>query len=168
MVLFGLAICITIMAAAWMAAEEFDSILARIGATFIFIVPTGVFVGLIWLMAALIIGLLLPKDIVYQNYDLAALNDSSSVSGAMFLGSGVIDGTMKYSYYRADGAAKQLETVNASDIRVFEDTDKAYVRKSVNCTSSWEWLTSCVMSPEVVEIHVPKSTIRQGFVLDAK
>lgn len=125
------------------------------------------------LTAALVItipaGSMLPKTTEFTNTELVALQDGSgSKGGTFFLGTGYVGSTMKYNFYKSDGAAKKLESIDSKDVRLFEDTNTPYVRQITGCNGPWEWLVPCFEIFRVVEIHVPKNTIKTDLVLDAK
>lgn len=107
------------------------------------------------------------KHYMTERNNLAVLQDSVQTQGAFFLGSGVIGGTPKYTFYREDGTGKKLESVDASTVTVYEDTDKPYLIRQTDCKTSMTWLAYCFSDERVTEIHVPKNTIKQNYVLDA-
>lgn len=106
----------------------------------------------------------------YYEYDLMTLTDNQSVSGSFFLGSGAINGINSYSYYlqNPDGS-KQLGYQDASQVKVFDNSDRAYLVYAYDCELGvGSWLANCWAENKVTEIHVPKGTIANTLVLDAK
>jgi len=142
-------------------------------ADWIFGILFGAFLGLLTLfIGALVLGLLLPKETVYINRTLVAIQDGSSTSGSaagsVFMGYGSIKEVPSYTYYVKDGDARLLESTTAKGVKVFEGGEEAYVREATACKSDYNWISPCINFEKVVEIHVPTGTIKQNFVLDAK
>lgn len=110
------------------------------------------------------------KDYNHAEYDLMTLNDNLSTTGSFFLGSGAINGTNSYSYYlqNPDGS-KTLGYQDASQVKVFDNSDRAYLVYQYDCELGvGSWLSDCWGENKVTEIHVPKGTIANTLVLDAK
>lgn len=99
------------------------------------------------------------------------LQDGSGLGGSFFLGSGVVDSNMQFSFYKInDDGSKELVTLKAKDVKVFDNSDKPYIVVVDGCNwgGSWFMPAICIQHREIREIHVPKNTIKDGFVLDAK
>jgi len=110
-------------------------------------------------------------EIVKTNYNLEALQDNNSVKGSFFLGSGQIDGKMKYVfYYERDGFYK-LEQADYEEVKVkySEEKPKAerFNRKNVKDAFINNFAIDCNCYQEYI-IYVPKGTIKQNYSLDAQ
>lgn len=123
--------------------------------------------GLVWLCLSLIIGGTMPKTMTYENIDIVALKDNSSISGSFFLGTGTVDGEMKYAYYLKDGNGFKLESIDSDDVKIVYG-NHPHIKKESGCKSSWEWITPCIYNGDVVEIIVPEGSIMNNFKLDAE
>lgn len=148
-----------------------DGIAGFLGA----LVLGGGFILVIWALLTLLLGSLLPHTNIYENKSLVALQDGTQTVGSFFLGYGHIDGVPKYTYYVQNGGGYRLQNADAEKIDVYQDTDKPYIKVSTSCYGRWTWLVICNSGMSntsgddaVSEIHVPKNTIKQDFVLDAK
>lgn len=121
----------------------------------------------------LLIALSLPAktEIVKTTYNLEALQDNNSVKGSFFLGSGQIEGKMKYVfYYEKDGYYK-LEQADYEEVKVKYSDEKPKVERfnrnyvkdalinhfAIDLNSYQEYI-----------IYVPKGTIKQNYSLDAQ
>lgn len=110
-------------------------------------------------------------EIVKTTYNLEALQDNNSVKGSFFLGSGQIEGKMKYVfYYEKDGYYK-LEQADYSEVKVkcSDEKPKAerFNRKNVKDAFINNFAIDCNCYQEYI-IYVPKGTIKQNYTLDAQ
>ena len=129
----------------------------------------GLFIGLL-------IGLMIPVKTEMKSctYNLEALQDNNGVSGSYFLGTGSIEGKMKYVYYYRDADSlyhmKQYDYENAS-IKYSTDEPKIIITKEhvVNpkdATINYFGLKT--LFNESAIIYIPKGSIKQNFTLDAQ
>ena len=110
-------------------------------------------------------------EIVTTTYNLEALEDNNSVKGSFFLGSGQIEGKMKYVfYYERDGFYK-LEQANYEEVKVKYSDEKPkakrFNRKNVKDAFINNFAIDCNCYQEYI-IYVPKGTIKQNYSLDAQ
>ena len=110
-------------------------------------------------------------EIVKTTYNLEALQDNNSVKGSFFLGSGQIEGKMKYVfYYERDGFYK-LEQADYSKVKVKYSNEKPkaerFNRKNVKDAFINNFAIDCNCYQEYI-IYVPKGTIKQNYSLDAQ
>lgn len=110
-------------------------------------------------------------EIVKTTYNLEALQDNNSVKGSFFLGSGQIDGKMKYVfYYERDGFYK-LEQADYEEVKVKYSDEKPkaerFNRKNVKDAFINNFAIDCNCYQEYI-IYVPKGTIKQNYTLDAQ
>jgi hypothetical protein len=110
-------------------------------------------------------------EIVKTTYNLEALQDNNSVKGSFFLGSGQIEGKMKYVfYYERDGFYK-LEQADYEEVKVKYSDEKPkaerFNRKNVKDAFINNFAIDCNCYQEYI-IYVPKGTIKQNYSLDAQ
>lgn len=122
-----------------------------------------------------LIALAIPSktETVIDTYYLEALQDNNSVSGSFFLGSGYINGEMKYVfYYETDGGykIKQLSYDNAL-IKYTNETPKVETYREVQTDAFINkfsvYMGGCGCNNKNI-IYVPKGTIKQNYNLDAQ
>lgn len=104
-------------------------------------------------------------------YEIVSLQDNQSVQGQFFLGSGVVDGTMKYSFYYEYGNGYKLAQLNPNNTTIIYDKNepKCIEYKQVKNDDFINYF-SCSMheGDKEYEIYVPKGTIKNNFNLDAQ
>lgn len=126
----------------------------------------GAFIGLI-------VSLMLPMQTKNKitSYEIECLQDNSSSKGSFFLGSGYIDGTMKYAFYYKDKNHFQLKLINYKYAAIEYTTGSPKVYESeVVATDSWinNFAFDFNLGDKYYVIQVPKGTIQSNFNLDAK
>jgi hypothetical protein len=126
----------------------------------------GCFIGL-----AIALALPAKTEIVKTTYNLEALQDNNSVKGSFFLGSGQIEGKMKYVfYYERDGFYK-LEQADYEEVRIkySEGRPKAerFNKRNVKDAFINNFAIDFNCYNEYI-IYVPKGTIKQNYSLDAQ
>ncbi len=121
------------------------------------------------------IALAIPSktETVIDTYLLETLQDNNSVSGSFFLGSGYINGEMKYVfYYETDGGyrMKQLKYYNVL-IKYTSETPKVETYRKVQTDAFINkfsvYMGDCGCNNKNI-IYVPKGTIKQNYNLDAQ
>lgn len=110
-------------------------------------------------------------EIVKITYNLEALQGNNSVKGSFFLGSGQIEGKIKYVfYYERDGFYK-LEQADYEEVIVKYSDEKPkaerFNRKNVKDAFINNFAIDCNCYQEYI-IYVPKGTIKQNYSLDAQ
>ena len=116
-----------------------------------------------------IFGYSLPKTNHYERVDIVSLQDGSSIEGGFFLGTGYIDGSMKYSFYEKSGEGFKLTQVDSKDTIVYQSKEKPYAMRESGCDGNWQWIAPCLYDSDIVtEIHVPAGSIKENFVLDTE
>lgn len=124
----------------------------------------GGFLGLI-----LMVALPMKTKINIYTYNIEALQDNNSVSGSFFLGSGSIDGKMKYVfYYEIDGGFKMAQIDYNDAIIKYSDTVKAIRYKEEPTDDLINWFAVDICMSDTYEIFVPKGTIKNNYNLDAQ
>jgi len=134
---------------------------------------TGILGAIFGGLIGLVIAFALPAktEIVKTTYNLEALQDNNSVTGSFFLGSGQIEGKMKYVfYYERDGFYK-LEQADYEEVKVKYSNEKPkaerFNRKNVKDAFINNFAIDCNCYQEYI-IYVPKGTIKQNYTLDAQ
>ena len=118
------------------------------------------------------VALVLPAktEIVKTTYNLEALQDNNRVEGSFFLGSGQIDGKMKYVFYYENNGYYKLEQVDCSKVRIKYSDEKPkaerFNRKDVKDAFINHFAIDCSYQEYI--IYVPKGTIKQNYTLDAQ
>ncbi len=136
---------------------------------FLFGIVGAIFGGLIGLLIAL--ALPAQTEIVKTTYKLEALQDNNSVKGSFFLGSGQIEGKMKYVFYYENDGYYKLEQADYEEVKVKYSDEKPKVERfnrnyvkdalinhfAIDLNSYQEYI-----------IYVPEGTIKQDYYLDAQ
>lgn len=175
MLLIVIAVIIWLICIVGFASEGYDWG-EKIGCGFMAALFGGLIIIVVWALLEIFLGSVLPHTLVYEQKPLEALQDGNQSGGSFFLGIGTLEGKPTYTYYVASNGGYRLQNVGAAKIDVFQDTDKPYLKIATDCKSKWQWLALCNSGSDntsddkydVVEIHVPKATIKQNYVLDAK
>ncbi len=119
------------------------------------------------------IAFMLPAktEIVKTTYNLEALQDNNSVKGSFFLGSGQIEGKMKYVFYYENDGFYKLEQADYNEVKVKYSDDKPkaelFNQKNVKHAFINNFAIDCNCYQEYI-IYVPKGTIKQNYSLDAQ
>ena len=128
------------------------------------------FIGAI-LGAVIAFALPAKTEIVKTTYNLEALQDNNSVKGSFFLGSGQIEGKMKYVFYYKNEGYYKLEQADYSEVKVKYSDEKPkaerFNRKNVKDAFINNFAIDCNCYQEYI-IYVPKGTIKQNYSLDAQ
>jgi len=151
-----------------MASSLFGTIIVN-GLMTIVIVSLGLFIGglVAWALPA-------KTKPITDTYKIVNLQDNSATQGQFFLGSGYIDGTIKYAfYYKTDNEeGYKLKVINSSNVIIkYSDTVKCLRHRQVKEDSFINWFAFDDLSDELYmtfEIYIPKNSIKQNFVLDAQ
>ena len=110
-------------------------------------------------------------EIVKTTYNLEALQDNNSVKGSFFLGSGQIEGRMKYVFYYENEGYYKLKQADYSEVNVKYSDEKPkaerFNRKNVKDAFINNFAIDCNYDQEYI-IYVPKGTIKQNYSLDAQ
>mgnify|MGYP003610993582 CR=1 FL=1 len=110
-------------------------------------------------------------EIVKTTYNLEALQDNNSVNGSFFLGTGQIEGEMKYVfYYEKDGYYK-LEQVDYNEVKVKYSNEKPKAERFRQKNVKDAFINNFAIGGNYYQeyiIYVPKGTIKQNYSLDAQ
>lgn len=110
-------------------------------------------------------------ETVKTTLQLESLQDNGSVEGSFFLGSGQIDGTMKYVFYYKYGEYYKLGQADYKYVSVKYSNEnpkvEIFTRKEVDGAFINNFAVDLGKEPMYI-IYVPKGSIKQGFTLDAQ
>ncbi len=116
----------------------------------------------------------LPSHDVSTRFDLVSLRDAAGVEGSFFIGTGGFDSTLTDTWYQreSDGSytGHKIDTDNA---RIFQDSPTTPYLVKFHGDINWGWARALFPVPSnlanksrVYEFHIPKDSIKSGFVLD--
>ena len=124
-----------------------------------------------------IIGLFIAFILPMKTYDahgscnIVALQDNSSVSGSFFLGSGQIDGKMKYVFYIEENGLYKMHQIdyNLVQIRYTDSIPKIHITE-ITKTDAFinHFAIDRNIGDQTYIIEVPKGTIKTNYNLDAQ
>lgn len=102
----------------------------------------------------------------YRNVPLLALRDDVAPAGSYVLGTGNSGSDAKFVFYWQDNGAERLDTVEASDVRLYEDSEHPYAVQFTGCQLSKPSVAWCFnAAPEFTELHVPPGSVHSQFDL---
>lgn len=127
--------------------------------------------GLFGFIVGWLVAIALPAEtyIRHSSQKLASIRDNNSVNGSFYLGSGQIEGRMKFVfYYEIDGEfrMKQLDYMDVS-IR-YSDTQPQVIKSEFCPTKAWINYFAIDMDDDTYTIEIPKGSIRNNYDLDAQ
>lgn len=126
------------------------------------------------ILIGLIIALVLPERRVTDKYslNLVSLQDHNTISGSFFLGSGQINGRMRYVlYYETDSNTYKMFQVDYDDalIKYTDGQPKMNVSYTHSCQCLWNKFSISITPDEYSYIfEIPKGSIKNNFTLDAQ
>lgn len=156
---------------AWIFASD---AYGPIEAVFVFVFVGGAAVllaSIVTISIGSIIGVFLPQEPIFEKrYELVALQDSTSVNGHFFLGTGSVDEVMKYYFYRKEGSGFRSDSADANNAVIFEDSPSTpyadfYMPAFKHKVSGW---IAIPWKDRPTEFHVPSGSILQNYTLDLK
>jgi hypothetical protein len=130
----------------------------------------GLIIGII-IGTAIAIALPAKTEIVKTNYNLETLQDNNSVKGSFFLGSGQIDGKMKYVFYYENEGYYKLEQADYSEVKVKYSEEKPKAERFNRQNVKDAFINNFAIDGNSYQeyiIYVPKGTIKQNYSLDAQ
>jgi hypothetical protein len=162
-ILVGLVLFLGILATIFNAenfADTFEGIMATI------------VVGAIAGVVGLVIALCIPSKTFMAEYEykIMVLQDNSSIQGSFFLGTGSVNGTMKYFMYVDYGDHVKMESLSTSRTKI-KYSDKAYLeikQKTQVPNALINKFSILFDDSEEFTIYVPEGTIKQNYILDAQ
>ena len=133
---------------------------------------SGIFGILFGIVTGIFIALLIPSETemkLNETLELQSFKDGSSINGSFFLGTGSIDGTMKYTfYYKTEGGfkMKQLNYDNVI-VKYSDEAPKVEEYKSRQTNASINKYSFDLKDKEYI-VYVPEGTVKNNYVLDAQ
>lgn len=105
---------------------------------------------------------------VAETKEITALNDSSTASGQFFLGSGQVDGTMKYYFVENTEKGKHVDSVSAKNAYIIEsNTEKPRIElHKPYFKNKWLWWIASPMQGFEYRIYIPEDSITTDFNVD--
>ena len=108
--------------------------------------------------------------VLVETKEISALNDNITASGSFYLGSGRVDGEMKYFYVEETNKGKTVDSISADNVYIVEsNTEKPRIEK---WQEKWEneslvWLSLCD-GTNVIEykIYIPENSFTTDFNVD--
>lgn len=98
---------------------------------------------------------------------LEVLNDSSTVGGTFFLGSGVVDENPSFYFYERSGDFYDYRVIEAERARI-KITDGEPKLETITYESGNRWISMFPATSKPTYIfHIPEGSIRTDYVLDA-
>ncbi|MEN2765755.1 hypothetical protein [Ornithinibacillus xuwenensis] len=128
----------------------------------------GVFVYLGYM--GLVIYLFDTESVKYDEKQVYALQDNNSINGNFFLGSGSVEGEMKYYYMIETGRGLQMQSASANHSFINEtdnDTPKVELYKEEFKNDFIQWLSPAWYITEY-EFTIPIDSVKQNFNIDLK
>jgi hypothetical protein len=132
--------------------------------------------SILGIVLGFIIALALPAEvkIVKTTYKLETLQDNDNLKGSFFLGSGQIEGEMKFVFYYEDNNGFKLDQVDYNKVLIkysnedpkIEIFKQEYIKNSIINIFAIDCL-GCGFYPKYI-IYVPKGTIKNNYVLDTQ
>ena len=121
---------------------------------------------------ALIVGFHLPykNHLVKITYQLESLEDGNSIRGRLFLGCGMVNERLQYSFYYKDRGYYILEQLDIYDTKIkYSDNPRFIICKSVE-DDIWYNQFVIGMNDEFKRyiLCVPRGTIKNNYYLDTK
>ena len=109
---------------------------------------------------------------VQTTYNLEALKDNGSISGSFFLGSGQIDGEMKYIYYYEEDGYYKMGDIDNDKAKIKYVDGDPYIEEYKLKAKEGAFINYFAFDnlPEYTEyiIYIPKGSIKRDYKLDAE
>ena len=131
---------------------------------------TGAFFGFV---IGLFIALWLPMETYTKHYsiNIELIKDNNSTKGSFFLGSGNIDGRMKYIFYVEENGFYRMMQLDYDDalIKYSNNTPRLNVSE-LTCTDATinQYAIDLNIGETLYIIEVPEGTIKNNYSLDAE
>lgn len=100
-----------------------------------------------------------------ETMQLETIQDNNSFSGSFFLGTGQIEGKMKYVFYYKTNGGFKMKQLDYDNVQINYSKGNPRIERIHFVTNS---LFSLNMRKESYMAYVPEGTIRQNYSLDAK
>mgnify|MGYP001216093432 CR=1 FL=1 len=103
-----------------------------------------------------------------QEESLLAINDTSSTEGRFFLGSGYVEGKMKYIYIVSMNEEMQMKSAFIDNVKLVYSDDLKVETYSAEFKSKFIkfLLREPNFSDDQYKIYIPEGTIKQDYIID--
>lgn len=137
----------------------------------------GILFGFIGLLLGCLFGILvaviIPSEMttVKTTYKLESIQDNRSVNGSFFLGSGNINGSMKYVFYYEENGFYKMEQVDYSKVKIKYVDSNHIAERFDEIQSKDAFINNFSLGFTYCKgyiIYVPKGTIKNNYTLDAQ
>jgi hypothetical protein len=121
-----------------------------------------------------LVALCLPMDYKTQEYNknIVSLKDNTSIKGHFFLGTGHIEGSMKYVFYVENNDKSYSMNILEFDkarIKYSENKPKLKITQTTPIKKQWNnWAIDLSSIKTIYLIEVPTGTIKNDFQLDSE
>lgn len=129
--------------------------------------------SLFGIMLGALVSFFIPSQMkeVVEVYNLESIKDNSSISGSFFLGSGSINGSMKYCCYIEENGVYKMFTSDVYNSSIKYTDDKPVVEKIsyVKTDAFINYFSNSLKRFENKYVYkVPKGSIMNNYNLDAE
>lgn len=112
-----------------------------------------------------------PREIELKKTEpLYALQDNTGPHGIFVLGSGRVDGEMRYFYLTEEAGGKKLKSIATENVVLYED-ETANPRIEFWCNrvkSKFLRVSFITSEEEIIKIYIPGGTIKYEFNVDLR
>jgi hypothetical protein len=146
-----------------------------------FFIFMGCFISFLISIVPIVIGCIIGsqtqkryKAVLDAEYPLIALREKDGITGhSYFLGSGTIEDTQYYFWYRKQGdSIRGGKTKRTEGVRIFETDDsepKMVTWKTEYSLDKWAWIIGFEDEQGSInwnpDFYIPKGSIKEGFIL---
>lgn len=126
--------------------------------------------GLIFFLAlAITTSVTNVKYTTTSSYKIFALQDNQNTAGSFFLGSGTLDGVMKYTYMVETYDGYLMQSIEADTVTIKYSNDpkiETFTREFTNSTVKFLFIAPIGGSKQIISI--PEGSIKNGYNVDLK
>ena len=119
-----------------------------------------------------VVALFIPSEkkwVLDETHELQSFKDNSSLQGGFFLGTGSVNGYIKYTfYYKINGGFKLMQLDYEDVIIKYSNEKPKFEKYKEVCTEATINKYSLYFEHTKYTVYVPEGTIKQNYVLDAE
>lgn len=108
------------------------------------------------------------EEFIVGTREIVAFKDNNSTSGSFFLGSGYVDGDMKYcAMIKNEDGSYEMKTYDTDECLIIETNDTPKIEKRGYCFKT-EWLNWFFFNMKLNEyvFYIPEGSICNNYVVD--
>ena len=105
---------------------------------------------------------------ITEDIDIYAMQDNLATEGDFFLGSGHVDGELKYFYVVKDEFGYTVTNVNADDAYIQYSTERCHLEKHTYTFDNWFVRSIAVPCSDRYIFYVPEGSIINDYAVDLK